>query len=94
MENQNKFEKYKKIELHSPPGKLFTKKEANYIYKEAIRRVEWEMGKEWLNTHDDEEVVEIIIKKIKELAKVYFERQEQENLVDKIVELIVKNIKK
>jgi len=88
MENQNKFEKYKKIELHSPPGKLFTKKEANYIYKEAIRRVEWEMGKEWLNTHDDEEVVEIIIKKSKNWPKYILKDKNRKILSIKLLNLL------
>ena len=89
---KNKFEKYKKIKLHLTPEaeKLFTGKEADYIYAEVIRRVEWEFGEEWLSAHADKEVPEIITKKAKEVAEAYFQRQARDNFVDKLTELIEK----
>ena len=92
---ENKFEKYKRIKFYSTPepGKLFTKQEAEHIYAEAIRRVEWEMGKKWLNDLNDKEITKIIIKKSREVADVYYKRQAQDNLVNKITELIVRSIR-
>jgi len=93
---ESKFEKYKRIKflLDPKPGALFTKQEAKHIYAEAIRRVEWEMGEKWLNDIDDKEITEIIVKKAKEMAGIYFKRQAQNNAVDKITELIVKAVNK
>jgi len=86
------FEKYKRIRFHLNPGagRLFTKQEAEHIYAEAIRRVEWEMEKKWLNDIDDKKITEIIVKKVKELARIYFKRQAQDKFVDKVVELLQK----
>ena len=88
---ENKLEKYKRTKFHLNPDQAsgFTKQEAEHIYAEAIRRVEWEMGEKWLNDIDDKEITEIIVKKAKELAGVYFKRQAE----DKFVELLKKKIK-
>ena len=88
---KSKFEKYKRIKFHLSPDQMsgFTKQEAEHIYAEAIRRVEWEMGEKWLNDINDKEITEIIVKKAKELAGVYFKRQAE----DKFVELLKKKIK-
>jgi hypothetical protein len=89
---KNKFEKYKKIKLHLTPEveKLFTGKEADYIYAEVIRRLEWEFGEEWLSAHADEEVPEIITKKAKEVSNAYFQRKARDSFVEKLAELITK----
>ena len=94
--NESKFEKYKRKRflLDPKPETGFTKEEAEHIYREAIRRVEWEMGEEWLNDIDDKEITEIIVKKSKELANIYFRRQAKDNAVDKITKLIVKAVNK
>ncbi len=94
--NESKFEKYKRIKFHSNPNQMsgFTKQEAKHIYAEAIRRMEWEMGEKWLNDIDDKEITEIIMKKAKELAGIYFKRQAQDNSVDKIIELLKKAVNK
>lgn len=92
---KSKFEKYKRTKFHSNPDQTsgFTKQEAEHIYKEAIRRVEWEMGEKSLNEIDDKEINEIIVKKSEELAGIYFKRQAEDKFVDKFVELLKKKIK-
>ena len=92
---ENKLEKYKRTKFHLNPDQAsgFTKQEAEYIYAEAIRRVEWEMGEKWLNDINDKEITEIIVKKTEELARIYFKRQAEDKFVDKFVELLKKKIK-
>ncbi len=87
-----KFDKYKKIKFDYVPSKYkesFTEQEAEEIYSEALRRVEWEKGEEWLEDCSDEEIKQEIMSRIKGVAEAYFKRQAWEKMVDKIVELIV-----
>lgn len=90
-----KFDKFKEIKFDQIPSKYkesFTEQDAEEIYKEALRRVEWEKGEKWFEACSYEVVREEITSKLKGLAEAYFERQEIERKVNKIMGLIIKAV--
>ena len=89
-----KLEKFRKLKFHIAPKYkgIITEKEVEEIYNEILRRIEWDRGKDWIESRSDEVLKQEIISKGRELADLYFKRQEWEKFVDKLTELIFKAV--
>ena len=93
---EEKIKKFREIKFDNIPLKYkgsFTEQDAEEIYKEALRRVEWKKGKEWLKVCSCEVIRKEITSKIRGLAEAYFKRQEKDKKVDKLMEIIMKATK-
>ena len=86
-----KLQEYKKKKFNiSPKSKEFiTQKDVKEIYTEILRRLEWEYGEEWLDVRKDKEMNELITKRMKEVASLYFKRKARYKFIDKLTDLLM-----
>ncbi|MFA5349195.1 MAG: hypothetical protein WC309_02370 [Candidatus Paceibacterota bacterium] len=96
MTEQRKLEMFEKMKftIGIDSRDCFCRKDVENIYAETARRVEWNMGGEWLRAHDDGEILKMIIKEGKKVGDAYFQRKgrkkmiAQEDLIQEIAEQI------
>ena len=87
-----KLQKLKNTKFHIAPEHkgVISEQEVKEVFDETMRRLEWKCGKNWENSCNKKEAIEIIVNRSREVAEDYLNRKTREKVIGKLTEGLMK----